>query len=185
VHRANGKQLGFSLVEMTMVCAIAAILTIAAIPIFQSALQSSDADSAAITLAQSLSYARAIAISTHSPTSVQIDPSANSVMVSPETGEARGPFMLASRIRFMSTAPALDTPEGLGTTVLGVGSNTQVTFLDNGTAVTDETGATLCSGTFFLQQADSDSITTRAVTLLGSTGNARIWKYSSKTDSWD
>jgi prepilin-type N-terminal cleavage/methylation domain-containing protein len=185
MHRADKGQNGFSLIELAIVCAIGAVLLTAAVPIFQSYTQRSDADSAAQVIVQELSLARAMAISTDGPILVQFDPAANSVSAASGTGSVRGPFILPGGIRFMSSAPALDTPDALGGTLLGAGPNTNVAFLDNGTAATDTSGATLCSGTFFLQHRNGDMATIRAVTLLGGTGKAHIWKYDPTTNSWN
>jgi Tfp pilus assembly protein FimT len=170
---------------MTIVCAIGAIMTVAAIPMLQSTMHRSSADGAAQLIVQELNMARAMAVSVHGPILVQFDPVTNSVTVAPGTRSARGPFVLPGRIQFMSSAPALDTPDALGAMVLGTGLNTSVTFLDNGTAATDASGATLCSGTYFLQHANGDADTIRAVTLCGGTGKAHVWKHDPTTNSWN
>ena len=184
-YRTNREQNGFSVIELAMVCAIAAIIVTAAVPIFQSTILKSGADSAAQLIVQELSMARAMAISSHGPVRVQFDPVTNSVTVAPGTGSVRGPFVLPSGITFMSSAPALDTPDSSGAMLLGTGSHTNVTFLDNGTAATDASGTTLCSGTYFLQHANGDAATIRAVTLCGGTGKAHIWKYNPAINSWN
>lgn len=184
-HGTNSEQNGFSLIELTMVCAIAAIMVVAAVPTLQSTLLRSNADSAAQLIAQQLSMARALAISTHGPILVQFDPAANSVTVAPGTGSVRGPFVLPGGTTLMSSAPSLDTPDASGAMLLGTGNHTNITFQDNGTATTDASGATLCSGTYFLQHANGDSSTTRAVTICGGTGKAHIWKYKPTNNSWN
>ena len=185
MHREDLEQNGFSLVELAMVCAIGAVIMAAATPLFQSFAQRSNADGAAQLIAQELSMARAMAVSTHGPILVQFDPVANSVVVAAGTGSVRGPFPLPGGTKFMSIRPALDTPDALGSMLLGVGSNTNVAFLDNGTSATDTSGAALCSGTFFIQDRNGDDATIRAVTLLGGTGKAHIWKYDPTTNSWN
>jgi hypothetical protein len=87
-------------------------------------------------------------------------------------------------MKLLNASALSDTPDALGANVLGVGNNTSITFLDNGTAAIDGSGATVCSGTFFLQNEKGDVITNRAVTLVGGTGKMRIWKYSPKNTSW-
>jgi prepilin-type N-terminal cleavage/methylation domain-containing protein len=183
--RANREQNGFSLVELMMVCAIIAIIATAAVPMLQSTMQRSDADSAAQLIVQELSMARAMAVSVHGPILVQFDPVTNSVTLAPGTGSVRGPFILPGGITFMNSAPASDTPDALGAMMLGTGSHTKVTFLDNGTAATDASGTTLCSGTYFLQHANGDAATIRAVTICGGTGKARVWKYDPIANSWN
>ena len=183
--RTNWEQNGFSLIELTMVCAIAAIMVVAAVPTLQSTILRSSADSAAQLIIQELSMARAMAVSVHGAVLVQFDPVANSVTVAPGTSFVRGPFILPNRVTFMSSAPALDTPDSLGSMLLGTGSHKNITFLDNGTAATDSSGTTLCSGTYFLQHANGDSSTTRAVTICGGTGKAHIWKYDPTNNSWN
>ena len=184
MDRSKRTQCGFSMIELMMVCAIAVILTVMAVPLYQSNLQISNADSAAQLIAQELRLAKALAVSTNGPVLVKFDPSANAVSVAPATGSARGPFILPGKMMFLKAAAPLDTPDALGAKVLGVDKNTTITFLNNGTVATDESGATICSGTFFLQNENGDVITNRAVTLVGGTGKMRIWKYSPKNTSW-
>jgi Tfp pilus assembly protein FimT len=171
--------------ELMVVCAIAAVIMAMAIPMFKPIMQRYDADSAAQLIAQELSLARAMAIATGGPILVQFDPEANTITVAPGTGSVRGPFLLPGKMMFMNAHPPVDTPDTLGGELLGTGLNTGITFLDNGTAATDASGVTLCSGTFFLRHVDGDVATTRAVTLLSGTGKARIWKFNSETNSWN
>jgi prepilin-type N-terminal cleavage/methylation domain-containing protein len=185
ICRTDWKQNGFSLIELTMVCAIAAIMVVAAVPTIQSTILRSSADNAAQLIVQELSMARAMAVSIHGAVRIQFDPVANSVTVAPGTSYVRGPFILPNRVTFMSSAPALDTPDSLGGMMLGIGSNKNITFLDNGTAATDSSGTTLCSGTYFLQHANGDTATIRAVTICGGTGKARVWRYNPTTNSWN
>jgi Tfp pilus assembly protein FimT len=185
MHRAIEDQSdGYSLIEALIVCAFAMVLMAIGIPIFKTVTDQSNADSAAQLVAQELNFARTLAVGIHGNVLIQINPTLNSVVVAPGTGSTRGPFVLPGNYKFMSLAPTFDTPDALGGAVLGAGSSTQVTFLDNGAAATDGTGATLCSGTFFIVQASGDASTMRAVTLLGGTGRIHIWRYDPKTTSW-
>ncbi len=176
------QQQGFSLIEAMIVIAVASVLMVMAIPMYRTTMDRSNADGAAQLIAQELSLARALAVSTHANILVQF--ASNSVVVAPGTGSIRGPFPLPGKTQFLALNPMSDTPDNLGSTVLGSGGNTQITFLDNGAAATDDTGATLCSGTVFIQNADGDPATTRAVTLLGGTGRVRIWRYDPNSISW-
>jgi prepilin-type N-terminal cleavage/methylation domain-containing protein len=180
--RTIGKQHGFSLIETIIVIAFACILMAMAIPIFKTAIDQSNADSAAQLIAQELNLARALAVSIHGSVLVQFN--SNSVVVSPETGSIRGPFSLPGKAQILAVNPVTDTPDSLGSTILGAGSRTQIAFLDNGAAATDQTGTTLCSGTFFIRNSAGNSGTVRAVTLLGGTGRIRIWRYDMQTTSW-
>jgi prepilin-type N-terminal cleavage/methylation domain-containing protein len=177
-------QAGFTLAETAVVVAVACILMAMAIPSFDVMYQSSNADASAQLVAQQLNYARALAVGSHGPVVFQIDPSTNTVAVAVGTGSERGPLALSGKMRFQSSAPALDTPDSLGSTVLGMGDYTALTFLDNGAAVKDAVSNNLCSGTFFLQRQGGDASSRRAVTLLGGTGRVRIWRYDAKDNGW-
>jgi prepilin-type N-terminal cleavage/methylation domain-containing protein len=178
------EQHGFSLVEALIVCTVASILMTMAIPIFNTTMERSNADAAAQLIAQELNFARALAVATHGNILAQFDTSSNSVVVAAGTGSARGPFILPGRVKILTAAPSPDTPDSLGHTVLGSADKNQITFLDNGAAATDGTGTVLCSGTFFLEHKLGDPATLRAVTLLGGTGRARVWRYDPNTTSW-
>jgi prepilin-type N-terminal cleavage/methylation domain-containing protein len=177
-------QAGFTLAETAVVLAVACILMAVAIPSFDVMYQSSNADASAQLVAQQLNYARALAVGSHGPVVFQIDPSMNTIAVAAGTGSERGPLALPGKMRFQSSAPALDTPDGLGSAVLGMGDYTALTFLDNGAAVEDAASNNLCSGTFFLQRQGGDASSRRAVTLLGGTGRVRIWRYDTKDNGW-
>jgi prepilin-type N-terminal cleavage/methylation domain-containing protein len=178
------EQNGFSLIEAMIVVIIASILAAMAIPMLKTSMDQSNANAAAQLIAQQLNLARALAVGTHSNILVQYDSTANTLVVAPGTGSVRGPFVLPGKVKLMTISPNQDTPDALGNTVLGTGNNSQITFLDNGSAATDNTGAVLCSGTFFVEHPSEDPATMRAVTLLGGTGRVRTWQYNSKTSTW-
>jgi Tfp pilus assembly protein FimT len=175
---------GYSLVETMIVLIATGILAVAAIPLYNAAIQSSNSQAAAELVAQELSYAKARAVGRHENVLVQFTPATNQLVVDPGTGSARGPFSLPVRVQFLTSSPVTDTPDGLGSTVLGVGGNTQMTFLDNGSVVFDPVTNNLCTGTFFLQHANGDLATLRAVTLMGGTGRIHTWRYDKETSSW-
>jgi Tfp pilus assembly protein FimT len=174
-------QQGISLVETLMVCALATIIMSMAVPMFTTTVEQSNADAAAQLIVQELGYARVLSVGNHGNILVQCDPASNSIVVAPGTGSVRGPFVLPGRMKFRASAPNPDTPDTLGNTVLGKSGNNQITFLDNGSATT---GADLCSGTFFIENAAGDPKTLRAVTLLGGTGRVRIWRFHPDTSTW-
>ena len=176
-------QHGFSLIEAFIAIAVASILAGMAIPMFSTAMDQSNADAAAQLIAQELNLARAMAVGIHGNILVQFD-SANSVVVAAGTGSARGPFVFPGKMTLLNSSPVSDTPDALGSTVLGTTGNNVVTFMDNGAAATDAAGATLCSGTFFIRNVNGDPATLRAVTLLGGTGRVHIWRYNPNSDSW-
>jgi len=155
-----------------------------AVPIFDGAYRSSNADSASELIAQQLSYARGLAIGSHAPVLLQCNPDGTAMTVAPGTGSARGPFYLPGRMQIQPVASIPDTPDVLGGTLLGVGGHKEMTFLDNGAVVDDPVGNNLCSGTFFLKHQDGDPASSRAVTLLGGTGRVRIWRYDTQTHAW-
>ena len=175
---------GYSLVEMGVVCAVMFILAAMAVPLFDSATTRSNADAAAQLIAQELRYARALALGSHANVAVQFSPASNEVAVAPGTGSVRGPFVLPLRMRLQPAALGPATPDNLNATVLGTGGYTQMTFLDNGSVVDDPVANNLISGTFFLQHANGDASTRRAVTLVGGTGRVHIWRYDCATNSW-
>jgi len=100
------------------------------------------------------------------------------------TGSVRGPFSLPGGVRFLTSAPVMDTPDTLGSTVLGVGSNNQMVFLDNGSVVDDPVNNNISSGTFFLQHVNNDLSTVRAVTLMGGTGRVHTWRWDESAYAW-
>ena len=178
------RSLGFSLVELVIVCAVAVIIMMAAVPLYTAATRRSTADGGAQLIAQQLNYARALAVSSHANVLVQFTPATNYVVVAPGTGSARGPFPLGTGIELQTSAFTPDTPDSLGTVVLGVGANTQMTFLDNGAAVDDPATNNLRSGTFFLQHSSGDAASRRAVTVLGGTGRIHIWRWDPDSSAW-
>jgi prepilin-type N-terminal cleavage/methylation domain-containing protein len=175
---------GFTLTETSITLAVACILMAVAVPIFDGAYRSSNADSAAQLIAQQLSYARGLAIGSHAPVLLQCNPDGKAMTVAPGTGSVRGPIYLPGRMRIQSVASIPDTPDVLGGTLLGVGSHTQMTFLDNGAVIDDPVSNNLCNGTFFLKHQDGDPASSRAVTLLGGTGRVRIWRYDTQAHAW-
>lgn len=184
MKRSIVKEDGFSLSELLIVIALLMIFAGIAVPTFNEAMERSDADAAAQLIAQELNMARARAIGTRVGVLVQADVNNNSIVVAPGTGSVRGPFPLPGDTVLLGVAPATDTPDGLGGTILGVGANDRLTFIDNGAAATDATGANLVSGTFFLRNRAEDPETLRAVTLVGGTGRARIWRFDSESGTW-
>jgi Tfp pilus assembly protein FimT len=184
VFRVIKEHHGISLAEVLIFFAVAAILTASAVPILRTMVSGTDADAAAQLIAQELTLARAMAVSTHGNILVQFDPSANSLVVAPGTGDIRGPFPMPGQMKFQNANPSSDTPDALGSKILGTGSNTQITFLDSGAAATDNTGTVLVSGTVFIERSNGDISTKRAITLLGGTGRIRIWKYDAVAGRW-
>jgi Tfp pilus assembly protein FimT len=171
-------------VELVIVCAVMAIIAMAAVPLYTGATRRSSADGGAQVIAQQLNYARALAVSSHASVTVQFDPAANTVVVAPGSGSMRGPFPLGTGVQLLTTALSPDSPDGLGSTVLGVGGNTQMSFLDNGAVVDNIVTNNLRSGTFFLQHNSGDVASRRAVTLLGGTGRIHIWRYDPGSSAW-
>jgi Tfp pilus assembly protein FimT len=180
----NRGQSGYSVTELAIVCMVAVILASAAIPLFNNATSQTNADAAAQLIAQELTYARASAVGSHAPVAVQFDSTANTIVVGPGTPSPRGPFPIGSKIRLQSAAISPDTPDGLNSTVLGTGSHSQITFLDNGSAVDDPVNNNIASGTIFLQHSNGDPSTRRAVTLMGGTGRVHKWRYDTGSSSW-
>ena len=177
-------QSGFSFVEAMVVVALGLILVGAAIPILNSTFAMTDADAGAQLIAQELAYARALAVGSNANVLVQVQAGTDFVVVAPGTGSARGPFSLPVNIEFQATAFSPDSPDGLGSTVLGAGSNRNFTFLNNGSVVFDPVLNSIVSGTFFLQHNNGDQSTRRAITLMGGTGRVHIWRYDKTTGTW-
>ena len=180
----RSNQAGFTLVEALLVCTAALIFIAGAVPILNSVLARTNADSAAQFIAQQICYARALAVGSNADVLVKFDPDANTLVVAPGSGQARGPFNLGGGMTLLASSPSPDTPDGLGSTVLGIGDNTQMTCVDNGSVVVDSVSNTLCSGTFLIQHTNGDPATLRAVTLLGGTGRVHIWRYDTATGTW-
>jgi Tfp pilus assembly protein FimT len=160
------------------------ILAVATVPLYDAAIRSSNSEAAAQLIAQELSYARALAVSSHANVLVQFNRTNRTLVVAPGTGSARGPFSLPVGVQFLTTAPVMDTPDALGSNVLGAGSNNLMTFLDNGSVVDDPVTNNLCSGTFFLQHVNADRSTVRAVTLMGGTGRVHTWRWDESAYAW-
>jgi len=178
------KQSGYSLIEAMIVLIATGVLAVAAVPLYDAAIRNSNSEAAAQLIAQELSYARALAVSSHANILVQFNNTNNTVVVAPGTGSARGPFSLPVGVRFLTSSPVMDTPDTLGSTVLGVGSNNQMTFLDNGSVVDDPVNNNISSGTFFLQHVNNDLSTVRAVTLMGGTGRVHTWRWDESAYAW-
>jgi Tfp pilus assembly protein FimT len=178
------KQSGYSLIEAMIVLIATGILAVATVPLYDAAIRSSNSEAAAQLIAQELSYARALAVSNHGNILVQFNPTNRTLVVAPGTGSARGPFSLPAGVQFLTAAPVTDTPDGLGSTVLGVGGNSQMVFLDNGSVIDDPVNNNIRSGTFFLRHVNNDPSTVRAVTLMGGTGRVHTWRWDDNAYAW-
>jgi Tfp pilus assembly protein FimT len=179
----DNRESGFSLTEMAAAIMVGIIMAAIAIPVLNSTIKQSNAESAAQLIIQELNYARAVAVGSHTPVQVQF-PDADQIVVAAGTGEMRGPFVLPNGIRILDLAPNPDTPDGLGGTRLGIEENNTLWFLDNGAVVDNLVNNNLRSGTFFLQHKDGDPTTRRAVTLLGGTGRTHSWRYDTSENNW-
>jgi Tfp pilus assembly protein FimT len=181
--RRERHEAGFTLIELILVFVTCCVVLTAAVPMFSSASRNSNADAAAQLIAQEISYARSLAIMNHASVLLQFTPQNNYIAVAPGTGSARGPFSLPVGIQILSSPLSPDTPDSLGSTLLGVGGYRDLLFLDNGTVV-DEPSMQVCSGTVFLQHSSGMISTRRAVTLIGATGRVRVWHYDGTTGKW-
>ena len=175
---------GYTLTEACLVCAVGAILLASAIPLFDTAMHSNDADAAAQLIVQELTHARTMAIGNGSGVLIRFDPAANSVVVAPGTGSVKGPFILPGRTKLQTNAPSLDTPDNLNSKVLGVGAFQQMTFLNNGAVVDNPAANNIISGTFFLENDNQDPSTRRAVTIFGATGKIKMWRFDDGSNTW-
>jgi prepilin-type N-terminal cleavage/methylation domain-containing protein len=179
VARRRICEAGFNLIEVMFVLGIAGILAgIAAVQIGASR-PGLMGDGGMRAVMSQLNQARELAITQRrnmrvvfaSPGTVQIyreevpGPSTTLVQTVP----------LEGGVRFMLTAGLPDTPDAFGSaSALSFGAATELKFAPDGTLV-DQRGATL-NGTVFLAVADL-ALSARAVTVLGSTGRVRGYRW--------
>jgi prepilin-type N-terminal cleavage/methylation domain-containing protein len=190
----NRNEQGFSLLETLVVVSV--ILILSGIALFQSfgSMESYQANSAMDVVTGQLRVARQLAITQRRPVQVWFNlgavPQSVSYQVQPSTllvGDTTGPMVtmpLPTNTQFVTEAGVPDTPMLFGTCsgsspvcIGGVaGGPTAMYFASTGQFSADQLGVTAYNGTIFVG-IPNQSLTARAVTIMGSTGRVRPYHF--------
>jgi type II secretory pathway pseudopilin PulG len=201
MRKENRNELGFTLLETTIVVAIMMILIgIAVIQSFGS-LTSYQVNSAEDLVVSQLRVARQLAISNRRVVQVWIDSSPESdgryhvkyqVQPAPQTNEVAGPVVsvpMPGSVQFIVETGVPDTPMKFGNSAPVYIGNPPVSggpaimqFNSTGT-FTDNTGITLLYGTVFMGILN-EPVSARAVTIMGGTGRVRGYSYAGGATGW-
>lgn len=192
---------GFTLLEAVVVIGI--MLVLAGFSMIQSfgTMESYRANSAMDIVASQLRVARQLAISQRRTVQVWFNTNATpqtiSYQVQPRLGVAAdlpGPMItvpLPSQTQFVNENGVPDTPMNFGTCsgaspicIGGVGGGLPtMIFTSTGQFGADQFGSTIYNGTIFLG-VPNQPVTARAVTIMGSTGRIRPYRYEGGSLGW-
>ena len=138
----RARNAGFTLLELVVTMAVAAILTAISVPAFRTFLLNDRSMSQATSLLLSLNLARSEAIKQDLSGGVTVCPSSDAATCNGSANWAQGWIVLSSS----ATAPiGVVAPLAAGSTLsVYPASTTQVTFQSDGSAGTTETDFTLC-----------------------------------------
>ncbi|MGA8142720.1 MAG: prepilin-type N-terminal cleavage/methylation domain-containing protein [Candidatus Acidiferrales bacterium] len=196
-RRGGDQARGFSMIEISIVLAIAMIVMAIAIIHLQPTLQQMQADAAKNVIQSALRQARELAISDRRFVKVEflVNPPANRpgsyVRLTRVGGPVFGPDLVVlmlpiqSNVSFVVFGGLPDTPDGFGKAApiyfggVANGPAAGMMYQSDGTFV-DSTGVPI-NGTVFLGMLNQPN-TARAITVLGSTG--RVRSYHSAGVSW-
>lgn len=199
--RSSGAgQRGMSMVELSVVMGIMAVVAIVAIPQLVGARRNMRAASGPAEVKAQLRYARQQALGQQRAVTFQYDTVAREINVIQHAGAGTavlngGSYPLTSGYTLLRNVPlatggvapdeiAYGLPPGASsapladTTTLTAPVNNQVniTFQPDGSVI-DATGATANFAMMFYHPDYADS-TARAVTVLGATGRVKLWRYT-------
>jgi prepilin-type N-terminal cleavage/methylation domain-containing protein len=190
-HRRRGTDGGYSLIELMFVVGIAGVLSAVAMVQIGSSNASLKGDGAMRVVLSQMNQAREMSITQRRYMRVTFDSTANTVSVLRE--ETGGTTTTLSTIpfeggaKFMLSSGLPDTPDafgkatatsftsGEGTFASATGSTSVAKFAPDGTLV-DWNGQST-NGTVFTALATS-KLSSRAVTVLGSTGRIRAYRWN-------
>jgi prepilin-type N-terminal cleavage/methylation domain-containing protein len=193
-------QRGFSLIEVLIVVAIASILMAAAILGTKNTLAAYKADAAANVVTSQLRTARQLAISQRRWVQVWFDSAIAAPDYAPHvrywvdntgTGGPAQPIVslpLTSRTQFTLFAGLPDTPMGFGNAsavyIGGVGGGPPTMYFGpTGTFTSAKSTSALINGTIFVG-IPGQTLTARAVTILGGTGRVRTYTWNGTSIGW-
>lgn len=172
-------QAGFSLIEMLIAVTIIVVATSTAIAVTTSILPGIRADSQGRRVIALMQYGRDLAISNRRNVEIRFDDDLNTTTLVLMDAGVEKPvqtlyFEYEAEFRQM---PSLgDTPEGYGAAgTIDFGDSTRIIFEPEGSVI-DETGLPV-NGTVFLGIHDQLQAA-RAITLTGTTGRARMYRWS-------
>jgi prepilin-type N-terminal cleavage/methylation domain-containing protein len=197
------RQRGFTLLE-TMV-SIGIILTVAGILVVKSfgSMESYKSNSAMDTVVSQLRVARQLAISQRRTVFVWVDTTFTGggagsqhinyqIQPAPKSAELAGPLVsvaLPGQTQYLLPAGVPDTPMAFGTCsgnavcIGNVNGGPPIMQFNSTGTFTDGTGLAPLNGTIFVSIA-GQSITTRAVTVMGGTGRVRPYTYTGAGGGW-
>jgi len=197
MRKTNGREKGFTLVESVIVVAIMMImLSLAIIESFGS-MESYRANAAMDVVLSQLRVARQLAISQRRNVTINFNTATNPQSVTytivPNPGDAVIPapvtVSINPQVRITGVPGESDTPMLFGTCagtfgvcIAGVSGGPPVMEFTSVGQFTDNTGVNTLNGTIFLAVPGQMS-TTRAVTIMGSTGRVRSYAYAGGS-SW-
>jgi type II secretory pathway pseudopilin PulG len=174
---------GFSLVEVIVILGIMGVLmTMAALQVSQSQPMMKSDGAMRVVLAQ-LNSARELAITQRRYMRIAFTVNGNQLTISREEVPAALTLMatiyLEGNVRFTVVTGVIDTPDAFGqASGVDFGSATQIRFATDGTLI-DQNGNSL-NGTIFLS-VPGVTRSARAVTVLGSTGRVRGYRFDGAT----
>lgn len=197
--RADGR--GFSLMELIVVCAIMAIVSVIAIPQLVGMRRNMRSAAGPIEIKAQLRYARQLAMSKQRAVTFQYRTDTAEIKVIQHAGfgpavlsDASYPLTAGHKVLRTSSLAAGGTaatrevaygfpanvtaaPFGDTTTLTApVNNRVNITFQPSG-AIVDANGAT-ANFALVLHHPDHPSTTARAVTVLGASGRVKVWRYN-------
>ncbi len=179
-------QSGFSLLEAVAAIAIVAVIASAAVPGIESALRESRVQTALVSVVGEMRRARQLAMDQRRTHNVTFTSPRTLTVTRIETGG--NPNVQVSQITLPSdvlfTRNSISTePDGFSTSAVFTfcGSGGSVNFTPQGAGVDGSTN--LCNGVVYMGIAGRIE-TTRAVTLFGSTGRSKGFRYTKSGSTW-
>ena len=175
-------QAGFSLIEIMIVTAVMGIVTGIAVVTISSSRQGLNGDGAMRTVLSQMNSAREQAITQRRNMRLTFT-GTNSIQIVRE--EVPGPTLTTitsvpfeGGVQFLTVTGLPDTPEAFGnSTATYFGAATEIKFAPDGTLV-DQNGNTV-NGTVFVAIA-GQTLSARAVTIFGSTGRVRAYRWDGR-----
>jgi Tfp pilus assembly protein FimT len=179
---------GFSLVEILMVAGLVAVVGAFSMTIIGPALEARNVDMAARAVSTQMSRARQFSVDARRKTRVTFSTPAT-ITVDEQAPVSQGGAWtqvsttdLPGDMEFEIDAAVTSGPEGHATSaVADFSGGSQIYFMPDGSAVTS--AGILSNGVVYVAQP-SKVETTRAVTLFGSTGRVKRYKYTTGT-GWE
>lgn len=177
--RGRRSEQGFSLIEMMLVVGIMGVLVTMAVVQFNVAQPTLKGDGAMRVILGQIRTARELAVSERRYMRVTFtNPNQLQILreeVPGPTTVAKGQAILEGNVRFTLISSLADTPDHFGkASAIDFGTATNIKFSPDGTLVNQD-GA-LINGTVFMA-IPNVSLSARAITVLGSTGRIRAYRW--------